>query len=160
MPQNPSSSIALYATDAPPRRPSNYPAPFAKVMEGREKHPLGDLFGLKNFGVNLTRLKPGAKSALFHRHSQQDEFIYVLEGELVLLLESGEYQLNAGMCAGFPAGGSAHCLVNRSHQEAAFLEVGDRIIGDEVTYPEDDIRAVMGGDGKWIYTHKDGTPYE
>ena len=156
----PPPSVPLYAADAPPRaRPSSYPAPFAKVMEKREKRPLGDRFGLKNFGVNLTRLQPGGQSALFHKHSRQDEFIYVLKGEPVLILESGEYPLRAGMCIGFPAGGSAHRLINPSTQDAVFLEVGDRTIGDDVVYPEDDIAATLGANGQWHYRHKDGTPY-
>lgn len=128
-------------------------------MAGREKRPLGDLFGLAAFGVNLTRLRPGAHSALHHRHSRQDEFVFVLEGEPTLVTDAGEEVLRPGMCAGFPAGGTAHHLVNRSGRDVVYLEVGDRSKGDEGTYPNDDIRAVMGPDGKWHFTHKDGRPY-
>ncbi len=153
-------SVAVLAADAPPRsKPSNYPEPFASRMAGRVKSPLGDLFGLKSFGVNLTRLSPGAVSALHHRHSHQDEFIYVLEGEPTLLTDLGEMQLGPGMAAGFPASGTAHHLENRTERDCVILEVGDRAEGDEVTYPTDDIRAVMGDDGKWRFAHKDGTPY-
>ena len=150
----------IHATEAPPRtRRSNYPEPFATRMARREKRPLGDLFGLRNFGVNLTRIAPGGESALFHRHSRQDEFVYVLEGELVLVTDEGEHLMTAGMCMGFPAAGTAHQLVNRSQRDAVYLEIGDRTAGDEGTYPRDDIQAALGADGKWGFTHKDGTPY-
>ena len=152
--------IAIDAADAPPRtRPTNYPEPFASRMAGREKRPLGDLFRLTRFGVNRTRLAPGAQSALRHRHSLQDEFAYVLEGEPTLLTDAGETPLRPGMCAGFPAGGTSHHLVNRSREDVVYLEVGDRPAGDEVSYPVDDIQAVMGDDGRWRFTRKDGTPY-
>lgn len=152
--------VAIAAADASPRtKPSNYPEPFASRMAGRVKRPLGDLFGIKSFGVNLTRLAPGAVSALHHQHSRQDEFIYVLEGNPTLLTDTGELQLHPGMVAGFPAGGTAHHLENRTTRDCVVLEVGDRAEGDEVSYPTDDIYAVMGGDGKWRYAHKDGRPY-
>src|SRR3954468_7714295 len=107
--------IAMKAADAPLRtKPSNYPEPFYSRMGKREKRPLGDLFGLKNFGVNLTRLLPGGESALLHRHSKQDEFIYILQGEPTLVTDVEEVQLSPGMCAGFPAQGVAHQLVNRT----------------------------------------------
>lgn len=157
-PQNP---IAVTAAEAPPRtKPTNYPEPFASRMAGREKRPLGDLFGLTNFGVNLTRLVPGAVSALRHAHSRQDEFIYILQGEPTLVTNAGETQLRPGMCAGFKAGtGDAHHLVNRTDTEVVYLEVGDRTAGDAGSYPDDDIQAVFGGDGKWQFVHKDGRPY-
>jgi uncharacterized cupin superfamily protein len=153
-------SEPIAAASAPPRtKPSNYPEPFASRMAHRLKRPLGDLFGLSNFGVNLTRIAPGGESALLHRHSRQDEFVYLLEGELVLVTESGEHVLTPGMCVGFPASGPAHQLVNRSDRDAVYLEVGDRTAGDEVSYPGDDIQAALGPDGKWRFTHKDGAPY-
>ena len=139
--------------------PSNYPEPFRSRMRGREKRALGDFFGLKNFGVNLTRLLPKSQSSLFHRHSKQDEFIFILEGEPVLVTDAGESQLSPGMCAGFPAGGTAHQLVNNSDADVVYLEIGDRAKGDEGTYPQDDLKATIGPDGKWAFTHKDGTPY-
>jgi uncharacterized cupin superfamily protein len=152
--------VAVAASDAPPRiRPSNYPEPFASRMSGRIKQPLGDLFDLRNFGVNLTCLHPGAVSALHHRHSKQDEFIYVLEGEPTLFTDAGEMQLRPGMVAGFAANGAAHHLENRTTQECLILEVGDRTQGDAVSYPADDIQAVMGSDGRWQFAHKDGTAY-
>lgn len=150
----------VIAAEAPPRlKPSNYPEPFFSMMAKRVKHPLGDLFGLRNFGVNLTRLPPGAVSALHHRHSRQDEFIYVLEGTPTLCIDAQETVLQPGMCAGFPAGGAAHHLVNRGTIDAVVLEVGDRTPGDAVSYPDDDIQAVLDGDGKWRFTHKDGAAY-
>jgi uncharacterized cupin superfamily protein len=149
---------AVEASAVPARTRSSYPEPFASRMEGRVKSPLGDLFGLKNFGVNLTRLRPGAISALHHRHSCQDEFIYVIEGEPILFTDAGETQLFPGMAAGFAAGGTAHHLENRSGRDCVILEVGDRAPGDEGTFPDDDIEAVMGANGTWHYTHKDGTP--
>jgi uncharacterized cupin superfamily protein len=153
-------SIAMMAETAPPRtKPSNYPEPFFSRMAGREKRPLGDLFGLKNFGVNLTKLIPGGESALLHRHSKQDEFVFVLQGEPMLVTETEEVRLSPGMCAGFPAGGIAHQLVNRTDDIVIYLEIGDCTSGDEGFYPKDDIEAVLGSDGTWIFTHKDGQPY-
>jgi len=153
-------SPAIPAADAPPRiKPSNYPEPFASRMAGRIKQPLGDAFGLANFGVNRTTLRPGAVSALMHAHSRQDEFIYILEGHPTLVMQDGEAELQPGMCAGFKAGGSAHMLENRGSRDVIYLEIGDRSAGDEVQYPADDIAAVTGEDGKWRFTHKDGTPY-
>ncbi len=153
--------VAIVAAEAPLRTtPSNYPEPFARLMATREKRPLGSLFGLVNFGVNLTRLKPGAVSALRHAHSRQDEFIYVLEGCPTLLSDAGETLLGPGQCAGFAAGnGDAHCLVNRGDVEVVYLEIGDRSAGDAVSYPDDDLEAVLGSDGRWRFQHKDGRPY-
>jgi uncharacterized cupin superfamily protein len=128
-------------------------------MAGREKRPLGDFFSLKNFGVNLTRLGPGGESSILHRHSKQDEFIYILEGRPTLITEDTEMLLWPGMCSGFPANGVAHQLINRTDVDVVYLEVGDRTPGDEGSYPQDDLKAVLGADGKWIFTHKDGRPY-
>lgn len=153
------SALAINASDAPLRtKPSNYPEPFFSRMAKREKRVLGDLFGLKNFGVNLTRLHPGGESALLHRHSKQDEFVYILEGMPTLVTDTGEKQLEPGMCAGFPAGGVAHQLVNRTERDVVYLEIGDRTPGDEGSYPQDDLQAVMGPNG-WVFTHKDGRLY-
>ncbi|SNT18061.1 Uncharacterized conserved protein, cupin superfamily [Noviherbaspirillum humi] len=151
---------AIVAADAAPRtKPSNYPEPFASRMAGREKRPLGDLFGLTNFGVNLTRLAPGAVSALRHAHTRQDEFVYILEGTPMLVTDEGETPLRPGMCAGFRAGsGNGHQLVNRSGADVLYLEVGDRTPGDAATYPDDDLQAQLV-EGKWRFLRKDGTPY-
>ncbi|HYB12920.1 MAG TPA: cupin domain-containing protein [Myxococcota bacterium] len=157
---DPRAPVAILASRAAPRsRQTNYPEPFASQMNGREKHPLGDLFGLQNFGLNLTRLAPGARSALHHRHTRQDEFVYVLEGEPTLVHETGDVLLGPGMCAGFPAGGAAHHLENRSLRDVVYLEVGDRAQGDQVSYPRDDLRADLGPDGRWRFTRKDGSAY-
>jgi uncharacterized cupin superfamily protein len=152
--------IAVVAAEVPPRtKPSIYPEPFASRMTGRVKHPLGDLFGLTNFGVNLVRLMPGGGSALRHAHSRQDEFVYILQGNAVLITDAGETQLTAGMCAGFRFGtGNAHQLLNRSSEEVIYLEVGDRSAGDTGVYPDDDLQATLV-DGKWQFAHKDGSPY-
>ena len=152
--------IFISSSFAPLRtKPTNYPAAFAARMDGREKRPLGDLFGLKNFGVNLTRLAPGGQSALFHRHSRQDEFVYILEGEPTLITDNAESQLQPGDCAGFPAGGTAHQLVNRTGEDVLYLEIGDRTPGDTGEYPRDDIQAAQNPDGTWRFQHKNGTPY-
>ncbi|MBK7251961.1 MAG: cupin domain-containing protein [Gammaproteobacteria bacterium] len=121
--------------------------------------PLGDLFGLTNFGVSLTVAPPGGTSALRHAHSKQDEFVYVVDGTLILHTDAGETELTSGLCAGFKAGGdNAHRLVNRSAADAVYLEVGDRTAGDTVTYPDDDMVAALHG-GSWVFTHRDGSPY-
>ncbi len=152
--------LALVALDMPPRtKPSNYPEPFFSRMSKRDKRPLGDVFGVKSFGVNLTRLAPGGESALLHRHSKQDEMIYILEGEPTLVTDQGEVPMRPGMVAGFAAGGVAHQLVNRTERDVLYLEMGDRTPGDEGAYPADDLQAKLGPEGKWIFTHKDGTPY-
>ncbi len=152
--------IAVVATQVAPRtKLSNYPEPFVSRMEGREKRLLGNLFGISNFGVNLTRLLPGASSALRHAHSKQDEFIYILHSHPMLLTDAGETQLSPGMCAGFKAGtGNAHQLVNRTSEAVSYLEVGDRSAGDSAVYPDDDLQALLV-DGKWQFAHKNGSPY-
>lgn len=148
------------ASETPPRiKPSTYPEPFASRMARREKRPLGDLFGLTNFGVNLTRIRPGGTSALRHVHSAQDEFVFILSGSPTLITDSGEVELQPGMCTGFKAGGEAHQLANRTESDVVYLEIGDRTPGDSVSYPDDDMQAVLGTDGKWHYLHKDGSPY-
>jgi uncharacterized cupin superfamily protein len=155
--EKPDGVVAL--TVEPRRKPSNYPAPFASRMAGRSKRQLGEVFGLRNFGVNLTVLSPGSASALRHAHSTQDEFIYIVSGTPILHTDKGRLQLAPGMCAGFPAGsGNAHCLLNESEQEVTYLEVGDRSPGDEASYPDDDLKAELI-DGSWKFFHKDGTPY-
>jgi uncharacterized cupin superfamily protein len=152
--------LAIVAASAPPRtKPSNYPEPFCSRVAKREKRTLGEAFGLTNFGVNLTTLAPGGESALLHRHSKQDELVYILSGEPTLVTDDGELALRPGMCAGFPASGRAHQLVNRSEAEVVYLEIGDRSVGDEVSYPTDDLKAVLGPDGKRVFAHKDGRRY-
>jgi uncharacterized cupin superfamily protein len=153
--------LAISAKDALPRvTPSSYPLEFRERMVGRVKQPLGDLFGLTNFGVNLTRVAPRAVSALRHAHSRQDEFVFVLEGYPTLVTNAGATALSPGMCAGFRAGtGDGHQLINMTDADVVYLEVGDRSPGDTATYPDDDLQAVLGEDKKWRFLHKDGTPY-
>jgi uncharacterized cupin superfamily protein len=155
-----STPVSILASEAPARtKASNYPEPFASRMAGRRKLPLGDLFGLTNFGVNLTRLAPGAVSALRHAHTKQDEFVYILQGQPTLHTDEGHTLLAPGMCAGFKAGtGNGHRLLNNTTEEVVYLEIGDRTPGDEGTYPDDDICAQLVN-GSWAFTHKDGTPY-
>jgi len=149
------------AAVAPNAKPSAYPEPYYSRVLGRQKRQLGDVFSLKNFGVNLTRLVPGAISALRHTHSAQDEFIYIVEGEPVLVTDAGETPLKPGMCTGFKAGsGDAHHLVNRTTRDVIYLEVGDRNVPDEVIYPDDDIRGTHDAAGKRIFLHKNGQPFD
>ena len=153
--------IAVEADSVSPTRPSRgYPEPFATRVAGRERRALGDVFGLTNFGVNLTRLPPGCMSALRHKHMREDEFIYVLEGEPVLVTNSGETPLRPGMCAGFKAGsGDAHHLVNRGGRDAVYLEIGDRNLGNTVIYPDDDLGRALTPNGERVFVHHDGRPY-
>jgi uncharacterized cupin superfamily protein len=154
----PAATDAATVPVVPPGR--RYPEPFAARVAGRLRRPLGDFFGLTKFGVNLTRLPPGGMSALRHAHSREDEFVYILEGEPVLVTNAGETPLRPGMCAGFKAGsGDAHHLLNRTPHEVAYLEIGDRDPGDTVLYPDDDIGRAVAPDGSRIFVHRDGTPY-
>lgn len=149
----------IQASDVATVRRTNYPAPFSARVAGRERQRLSEVFGLRNFGVNLTRLEPGAESALRHRHMTQDEFVYVLQGHPTLVTDEGEDLLGPGCCAGFAAGGRSHHLVNRTAQDVLYLEIGDRTAGDTVSYPADDLAAVLDADNRWVFTHKDGRPY-
>lgn len=152
--------IAVVADAVSPKtKASNYPEPFASQMAGRQKQVLGERFGLANFGVNLVCLAPGAVSALRHAHSTQDEFVYILRGQPALCTDEGRTNLSPGMCAGFRAGtGNGHRLINETGEEVLYLEVGDRLPGDEVTYPDDDLKA-RRVDGSWAFVHKDDAPY-
>jgi len=152
--------VAVTAAEVPARsKPSVYPEPLASRMVGREKRQLGDLFGLTNFGVNLTRLAPNSVSALRHAHTKQDEFVYILQGRPMLHTDEGRTQLSPGMCAGFKAGtGNGQRLINETTEEVVYLEVGDRTSGNEGSYPDDDLKALLV-EGKWKFVHKDGEPY-
>jgi len=139
---------------------SGYPERYRAANQQRWNRRLGEHAGLTNFGVNLTRIVPGGQSSHRHAHSHQDEFIYVLQGEVVLETDAGAENLSAGMCAGFPAGtGNAHRFVNRSGADVLLLVVGDRTAGDEVAYPDIDMQGRMVAVGKYVFAHKDGTPY-
>jgi uncharacterized cupin superfamily protein len=150
---------AVVAEEVPGRTTSNYPEPFASRTKGRMKRALGDFFGLKNFGVNLTHLPPGKISSVRHTHAKQDELVFILEGNPTLITDEGRTALRPGMCAGFRAGnGNAHHLVNETNKDVVYLEIGDRTPGETATYPDDDL-ALQVTDGKFRYFHKDGTPY-
>jgi uncharacterized cupin superfamily protein len=155
---------AMVAAQAPLRaKPSNYPpevlAMLQPLLSGREKRPLGDLFGLTRFGVNLTTLAPGAASALRHAHSLQDEFIYIVSGHAILVTDEGRTALSAGMCAGFKAGtGNAHHVLNESSEPVVVLEVGDRTDGDTVTYPDADLMGRQQG-GQWLFFRSNGEKF-
>jgi uncharacterized cupin superfamily protein len=152
---------ALDPAEVPAVTGSDYPEAFRALVERGQRQRLGDALELKNFGVNLTRLPPGCASSLRHWHSRQDEFIYVLEGTLMLITDAGEQVLTAGMAAGFPAGRrDGHHLVNRSGSDALFLEVGDRSAGDEGEYPDHDmVWRNVDGDQAYVYLHRDATAY-
>jgi uncharacterized cupin superfamily protein len=136
-----------------------YPAPWRAATAGREKTALGDVAGLTQFGVNLTRLKPGAASALHHWHEAEDEFVYVLEGEIILVDDAGETVLRPGDAAGFKAGvANGHHLVNRSQHDALYLEVGTRASRERAHYPGIDL-VLDRDEGGLRFSHRSGEPY-
>jgi len=150
---------ALDPATVEPRIGSDYPIRFRALVASRERRALGDALGLTNFGVNLMRLPPGCASSQRHWHSRQDEFVYVVAGEIVLVSDGGEQTLTTGMAAGFPAGKpDGHHLINRGAGDALVLEVGDRPAGDEADYPDIDM-LLRWIDGKARYVRKDGTVY-
>jgi uncharacterized cupin superfamily protein len=143
----------------PPRSGTNYPAQHAGVVAGREKRLLGDRFGLTQFGVNLTTLAPGSWSAQRHWHEREDEFVYIVEGALTLVDDSGEHVLTVGMCAGFKAGvANGHCLVNKSNAPATYIEIGTRSPEEVAHYPDIDMLATKAA-GTFTMTKKDGTSF-
>ena len=138
---------------------SGYPEPFRSQVLPREKRALGDAAGLTKIGINHTTLRPGAVSSMRHWHTQEDELVYVLSGELVLVTDAGEQALKAGQCAGFPAGHqNGHQLVNRGPVPAVYLEISNRDKSDAATYPDVDLRW-NAPDAPECYSHKDGRPY-
>jgi uncharacterized cupin superfamily protein len=150
---------ALDPSTVEEKRGSGYPEPFKSLMGDRMKKRLGEACGLTQFGVNLVTLGPGGQSALRHWHTLEDEFVYVLEGEVVLVTDAGEQVLSAGMCAGYPAGKrDAHHFVNRSNKTAKYLEIGTRVESDAAFYPDDDLLWVETEQGT-VAAHKDGRKY-
>jgi len=146
--------------ELPETSSTGYPEPYKSRVAGRHRRRLGDAAGLKNFGVSLTRLDPGAVSSMRHWHMKQDEFIYVVEGEATLVTDAGRQKLTPGMAAGFPAGkADGHQLVNETGEPVLYLEIGDRTPDDSASYPDVDL-AVRMVDGKWVFTHKDGSPFK
>ena len=140
---------------------TGYPDAYKPVVAGREKIALGDAVGLTQFGVNLTRLKPGAASALRHWHEHEDEFVYILEGEVVLVEDGGETVLKPGDCAGFKSGvPNGHNLINKTDRDALMLEVGTRAPCERAHYPDVDLVYEVDDEaGTRNILHKDGTPY-
>ncbi len=144
----------------PSRRTTIYPAEFAAGFDKRIKRALGDAGGLTQFGVNLTTLEPGGVSSLRHWHAKEDELVFILEGEVTLVTNSGEEVLGAGMAATFPAGvPDAHQLVNRSDAPVTYLEIGTRAAEDEANYPDVDLR-FLKREGQRSFVRKSGEPYE
>ena len=142
----------------PAQQIASYPKEFASVISGREKQRISDAAGLTQFGVNITRIKAGSASAPRHWHEQEDEFIYMLEGELILQEDEGEIVLRPGDPAGIKSGnGPAHCLVNRSGRDAVYLEVGTRANSERVHYPDVDFMMERDGNGR-RYFCKSGEP--
>ena len=139
---------------------SGYPEPYRQVTIGRERKRLGSAIGLDQFGVNLSRLKPGAQSSQRHWHANEDEFVYILEGEVILHEDSGETVLRPGDAAGWKAGvPDGHCLINRSARDVVYLEIGTRAKHERAQYPDVDLMVVRDDNGM-RYTHKSGEPYK
>jgi uncharacterized cupin superfamily protein len=151
---------ALDPATVVPRNSSGYPEPYRSRVLPREKRALGDPLGLTKIGVNLTTLLPGKESSMRHHHTHEDEMVFVIEGEVVLITDGGEQVLGPGMCAGFPAGsGDGHQLVNRSERPARYLEISNRDPDDTAAYPEADLMYRKEA-GKALFSRKDGSPYE
>jgi len=151
---------ALDPLSLPGHKGTGYPAEYAGQIVDREKRALGDAFGLTQFGVNLTHLPPGEISSQRHWHLNEDEFVYILDGELTLVTDDGETTMTSGMVAGFPAGvENGHQLINKSNRMAVFLEVGTRADADEGHYPDCDMRASKQPGKGYVFTRKDGSAF-
>lgn len=141
----------------PVRTGSGYPPPYDAPCATRTRKRLGDAGGLQDFGLNLMTLPPGGWSSQRHWHSHEDEFVYVLQGELTLVEDDGETLLRAGDCAAFPKNsGNGHHMINRSDAVAVYLEVGSRHLEDLTTCSDIDLMS-SNADGRFV--RKDGTPY-
>jgi uncharacterized cupin superfamily protein len=151
---------ALLPDSLPPRISSGYPEPFRSRVLPREKRALGDALGLTKIGINLTTLPAGKESSMRHHHTHEDEFVFVVEGEVVLRTDEGEQTLTAGTCAGFPAGTpNGHALVNRSTRPARYLEISNRDPADVAVYPDVDLAYSRDEAGRYVFAHKDGSRY-
>ncbi|MFO0567148.1 MAG: cupin domain-containing protein [Polyangiaceae bacterium] len=151
---------ALDPSDVPAVTRSGYPEPYRSRVLPREKRALGAALGLSHVGVNLTTLPPGKESSMRHFHTLEDEFVFVLEGEVVLVTDEGEQTLVAGTCAGFPAGArDGHQLVNRSDRPARYLEISNRHPDDSAEYSDVDLAYQKGPDGGALFTRKDGSEF-
>ncbi len=142
------------------RTGTGYPEPFREKVVARAKRALGDAFGLSRYGVNLVDISPGTWSSQRHWHTHEDEFIYVISGQLTLITDAGEQILTAGMVAGFPAGEpNGHHLINKGDETASYLEIGDRNSQDEAFYPDIDLLYKRNEVGAYQFTNRDGVPY-
>jgi len=154
------SELIVDPTTLPEESGSPYPSPYDELVQGRHRTRLSPALGLTKFGVNIVRIEPGAQSSARHWHSEQDEFVYILQGEATLVTDEGETRLTAGMTAGFPAGNpNGHTLANRSDSEVLALEVGDRPRAEDVTYPDIDMANAVR-DGKPRFIRKDGSSFD
>ena len=139
---------------------TDYPDPYRETVVTRRKRVLGDVFGLTRYGVNLVELSPGTWSSQRHWHTHEDEFVFVVSGELTLITDAGEQILTTGMVAGFPAGDSnGHHLINKSDEVASYLEIGDRNPQDGAFYPDIDLLYKVNEEGEHEFTNRDGVPY-
>jgi len=151
---------ALDPMSLEPRTSSGYPEPYRSRVLPREKRALGDPLGLKTIGINQAILMPGKESSMRHWHTHEEEFIYVLSGEVVLITDAGEQLLKAGTCAGFPLGTrDGHCLINRSSRPAVYLEISNRHPEDRAFYSDVDMM-FHGVKAKPMFTRKDGSPFD
>jgi uncharacterized cupin superfamily protein len=153
-------SKAIKATDLEGATFNPFPEPFKSNMGQALCRGLGDHFNLSQFGINMEVLEPNAKSGLRHWHTNSDEFIFILSGNLILVTNDNEQHLSEGMCIGFPAGEeNGHMLVNQSNAKSTFLVIGTRIEKDEAFYPDDDFKWVVKPTGDWVASRKDGSEY-
>lgn len=160
MPDHPTNRPAIEALSLPARTSSGYPEPYRSRVLPREKRALGDAFGLTKIGVNLTILPPGKESSMRHWHTHEEELVYILEGELVLVTDQGEQTLTAGMVAGFPVEtGDGHQLVNRSDRPAKYLEISNRERADLAKYSDVDMATELLEPSGFRFVRKDGTPF-
>ncbi|MFV0297321.1 MAG: cupin domain-containing protein [Hyphomicrobiaceae bacterium] len=146
--------------DVPESNATVYPEPYRSLNTQRHVRRLGHFGGLRNYGVNLVRVEPGAQSSCRHAHSAQDEIVMVVDGPLTLDSDAGQETIETGMWVAFPAGtGDAHRFINTTDSDKSFLVIGDRTMPDTVTYPDVDMHGEVGQDGVFRFTRKNGTPY-
>jgi uncharacterized cupin superfamily protein len=153
---------ALNPRAVTPQTSSGYPEPYRSRVVPRERRRIGDALGLTKIGVNLTTLAPGKESSMRHWHTHEDEFIYIVAGEVVLRTDAGEQALSAGMCAGFAAGvANGHQLINRSGTPAVYLEISNRVQpGDTTYYSDADVDLVWNGPlAPGRYARRDGSAF-
>lgn len=158
-PKGPTKAPAMDPANLEPSTRSSYPREYQTEVAGRRKRTLGDSLGITHYGVNLVELPPGAWSSQRHWHSAEDEFVYVVSGQVTLITDDGPQTLSAGMVAGFPAGkADGHHLVNEGEEPAVYLEIGDRNDEDAVVYPDIDMQLTSPNEGQ-EFQHRDGRPY-